>query len=132
MSGFKEKSSQSSAAADHLIKSALFSSSVHCSYYSCVQNLLHILFNKLNLDQKQFQSDARNNNKGTHKWAADVIGIQIAKKSVKDYKWFQREFGELRALREVADYSEELIGSDSSRDAKRRCSTLNNFLTQTF
>lgn len=132
MSGFKNKSQQNTTAADLLINNSLFSSSIHCSYYSCVQTLLHVLAHKMNIDFGKFLQDAKDNNQGTHKRASFLVGEEIRKKSNNDYKWFQRRFKELKALRERADYHEEVMISDDGHDAKRRNEEICRFLAQKF
>ena len=64
LSKLKNKSSENIEAADILNKNGLFSSSVHCSYYSCYQLMEHFLLRETL--RNQFDEFRRNNRNPPH------------------------------------------------------------------
>ncbi len=87
MSVFIDKSQANLVAAEILKnKEALYDSSIHCSYYACIQMQLHIVHNKLKIDKQKFEADRRNNKDGTHGYASKLVGIELGKKDRQDFK----------------------------------------------
>ncbi|RAJ04074.1 HEPN domain-containing protein [Chitinophaga skermanii] len=121
---FKEKANQNLISAKLLIDKHIYCSSVHCSFYYCLQNLLHVLFTKKKYDKAQFIADTKNNNTGTHLQASKLIGIEIAKVNMEDYKWYQKHFPELKKLREKADYSDEFIAQEEVHEALNKAQSI--------
>ncbi len=130
MSVFKDKSLFNIKAADLLLKNAYFAPSVHCSYYSCVQFILHILFDKQQKDPVEFESEKRGRKDGTHGHAIFLMGLQLIKKDYQSYKTFQRLIPELKKLREQSDYKPILINHEMGYDALRKAETINNLLVK--
>lgn len=56
MTSFAEKSQQSIQAAGLLLTSNLYPSSINRSYYSFFQFMMHVLFNKIKMDQHSFHT----------------------------------------------------------------------------
>lgn len=119
MSVFREKSSQNFNAATILQQNEfrLYNSSIHCAYYACVQELLHIIFLKFNITKEQFEQGRRSSKDGTHGWAFKLIELEIAKKDRQNFKWLQKTFPELKKMREDADYSDKMLGVGESAKA---------------
>jgi len=133
MSAFRDKSNINFTAADTLQKQHnLYDPSIHCSYYACVQEMLHIIFTKLGKTQEEFDKERYDNGKGTHVWASKLITSELGRKDWQEYKYFQKHFPELKKLREKADYSERKGGRDDSAEAYRLSTTLVNQIKQLF
>lgn len=133
MSAFRDKSNFNFTAADALQKQhSLYDPSIHCSFYACVQEMLHIIFNKLGKTQDEFNGERYEQGKGTHVWASKLIAAALKDKSWQEYKYFQKHFPELKQLREKADYSERKGSRDDSSEAYRLSITLVRQLTQLF
>lgn len=133
MSAFRDKSNFNTTGAQFLQNQHnLYDPSIHCSYYACIQEFLHIIFTKLKIPQQQFNSDRRNNKDGTHGWASKLIELEIARKDRQDFKWFQKAFPELKLLRENADYSEIKASIDQSREAQKLSLSIINTLKKLF
>lgn len=113
-------------------KHQYYDASIQCSYYCCVQFMLYIVFEKLDISKEQFEADRRNNKDGTHGWASKLIGFEIIKKDKNEYKWFQKEFPELKALRENAAYSDVFSNIDKSEDAYKKADQIVNTLKKLF
>lgn len=133
MSAFREKSKINFSAAATLQKQhSLYDPSIHCSYYACVQEMLHVIFTKLGKTQEEFNNERYAEGKGTHVWASKLIGTALQKKEWKEFKYFQKHFFELKDLREKADYSEKKGSRDDSEEAYRLSGTLMNQLVSQF
>ncbi len=133
MSSFSEKSKLSLESAKLLANNNFYSSSVNRSYYACFQYIMHILFEKIKMDQTQFYNDVRNRPNGTHSWASKLIVIELAKKPDKsDYKWLQEQLPDFRELRENADYYPAEISQDLGRSSISKAESIMNLLSKNF
>ena len=96
-------------------------SSVHCSYYSCYQRLLHILYQILGYDLAQYDEEFRSfkltQNGGNHEFMLQLFWQKISTKSIDDAKEFKTNFISLRKLRIDSDYRSLWLEKDSSEKA---------------
>lgn len=127
------KSSENLLSAKLLIENRCFNSSVHCSYYSSVQLMIHLLLNKFNFTQEKLEISAKSENKGSHVFAKNFLYNKMKEKNVR-FKAveFHREVGELKNKREQADYQEIEIDSDFSEDAYKQAEKVNEILEEIF
>ncbi len=132
MSALLEKSNQSLLSAKSLVQQNYYSSTVNRSYYACFQYLLYVLFTKLKKDQDEFYQEVRNRPNGTHTWASKLISIELAKKDMDDYKWFQRHLPELREKRVDADYFQTVIGQTDGYKAIAEAENIITILKKNF
>ncbi|MEO6404542.1 MAG: HEPN domain-containing protein [Ferruginibacter sp.] len=132
MADFSEKSIQSLDSARYLVKQHFYSSTVNRAYYACFQYIMYVLIKKLNRDEKMFHIEAKNSPNGTHTWACKVIGIDLAKKSYNDYKWFQKEIVELREKRVLADYHSAVITPEEGNVSITKAESIINVLKGNF
>jgi len=121
---FKEKSNQNLLSARHLIKKKIYCSSVHCSFYSCLQTMFHFLFTKKKISLHEFIAKGKHNGISSHIQAFKLIGNEIANCDFRDYKWFQKQYPELKRLREKADYSDEFIVQEEVHDAFNKANSI--------
>jgi hypothetical protein len=133
MSEFLHKSDQNFTAAEVLMKQhALFASSIHCAYYSCVQYMLHVINTKLSLAvREKFRLDILYKG-SSHKNAIITINKELSVKNREDYKVFQRKVGELKKLREDADYTSIQMISDSSSQSYLTAQSIRTILKENF
>jgi len=132
MSQFLEKSNQSLDSAKYLVKQQYYSSTVNRSYYACFQFLMHILFEKLKKDQAEFYNEVLQRPNGTHTWASKLIGNELARQNIEDYKWFQRVLPEFREKRVKADYYPAVISPDEGELSITRAESIINMLKVNF
>jgi uncharacterized protein (UPF0332 family) len=132
MYNFLEKSEQSLESANILVKQSFHSSTVNRAYYACIQFLMHTLFTKLKYDKNQFYVDVRNSSDGTHGWASKLIGIELAKIDMDDFKWFQRTIKEFKKVRVQADYHETVISHQQGYDSITTAKTVINTVKKNF
>ncbi|WP_149697743.1 HEPN domain-containing protein [Chitinophaga sp. CF418] len=121
---FKEKSNQNLLSARYLIKKRIYCSSVHCSFYSCLQTMFHFLFIKKKIAINEFIAKGKQSGISSHIQAFKLIGNEIANSDFKDYKWFQKQYPELKHLREKADYSDEFIIQEEVHDALNKANSI--------
>lgn len=132
MSELLEKSKQSLQSAKILVQQTYYSSTVNRSYYACFQYLLYVLFVKLNKNQDEYYQEVRNGQNGSHTWASKIIGIELAKKDIGDYKWFQKHFPQLKEKRVDADYYQIVIGQPDGYSAISEAENIINLLKKHF
>ena len=132
MANFLEKANQSLDSARFLVKQTYYSSTVNRSYYACFQYIMHILFDKLKKDQKEFYNEVLQRPNGTHSWASKLIGNELAKKDMEDYKWFQRVIPEFREQRVIADYYSTVVSPDQGNQSITQAETIINLLKKHF
>ena len=132
MESLSEKANQSLNSARLLVKESYYSSTVNRSYYACFQYLMHILFEKLKKDPDEFYSEVNNGKNGTHTWASKLIGIELAKKDLNDYKWYQKEIPALREKRVQADYHATVMLPVDGYDSINKADAIMNILAKHF
>lgn len=118
MSILSDKSDVSDKASTKLYSQSYFCSSVHCSYYSCVQLMLHILRSHLNKTDREVDREYKNAKTGLHAWLIGVIFREIIKKNFNDARDFKNTIGVLKQKRVDADYKNIKI---EQSDAKMSC-----------
>lgn len=111
----KQKSEDNLKAALILHDSRLCNSSVHCSYYSCLQMMKHYLCNVSNISYDE-QADCCGLDMGTHKFIYNYFLKILFKKKIvhTDFVTFNTNFTTLKLKREKADYTNKMIGSRES------------------
>lgn len=132
MSQFLEKANQSLDSAKLLVKNNYYSSTVNRSYYACFQYLMYILFDRLKKDQDEFYKEVQEKPNGTHTWASKLVGIELAKKNMEDYKWFQKEIPQFRQKRVQADYYPIKMMPDDGNFSISKAEAIINLLRKHF
>lgn len=125
-----EKSDENFEAAKNLKEFELYSSCIHCAYYSSFELVLHILFNiyseseELNFEEKLISHNVRINSirQKLYKKVED-------KKEVID---FSNKIRDLKLLRKKADYEQIKIFNEDSKKAIRFASYINKTLSNIF
>ncbi len=120
MDEFKIKSEFNKAAANLLLNNQLYAPSVHCSYYMCVQLMLHILFHKKKIQKADFDSDMKKRRDGTHGHAIYLIGLDLIKIEKDSYKRFQALIPKLKEYREKSDYTDQPVLQQMGYDAYQK------------
>lgn len=127
---YKEKANQSLLSAKYLIEKKAYSNSVHCAFYSCLQTMFHVLFNKKKIDQNKFVIDGKYNRTGSHLQAFKLIETEIANKYPTDSKWFKNYFFQLKRLREKADYTNEFIKQEEVYEAINKANSISSIINK--
>ena len=133
MSILINKSKENQTSAQLLINNNHYASSVHCSYYSSVQIMLHILLNKFNFTPEKLEAESKMKFTGSHVFAKNFL---LNKMKEKNERFKARDFnnyiGELKNKREKADYQEEIINTELSQEALEQSKKINAILTNVF
>lgn len=127
------KSEENLVSSRLLIENKCFNSSVHCSYYSSVQLMIHLLLNKFDFTQDKLEITAKSENKGSHVFAKNYLYLKMKDLNIRFKALeFQRLVGELKNKREQADYHEVEISSDFCQNAYDQAQVVNTILKETF
>jgi len=102
------KSKESIEASEFLKNENLFASSVHCSYYSCIQLMRHILFNIQNEDENTFDNGQNINQAGSHNYLLSILTNDLKNHEI-DIRTFRNQFRNIKDLRKNADYKQLVI-----------------------
>ncbi|MEJ7682252.1 MAG: hypothetical protein WKG06_31265 [Segetibacter sp.] len=115
-------------AAEMLIKHSHYSSTVNRAYYSCLQYILHILFEKLGYTHADLSKTPRD---GTHSQAQYLLEMSLVRKvgsNKSDYKWFQEKFPEFKQDRVIADYYSDALNQEKGYNAINTATSIMNTL----
>jgi len=134
MEALREKSEFNFMAAELLMdKHQIYSSSIHCLYYSTLQLAKHII---IHVYGKTDHSIAQELNTATHKSHENVRNYIIEKLKEKKQPFlirdFNKNFNQLKVLRENSDYKEISISLDDALKSKDLSFELNKLLKKTF
>lgn len=142
MSELLKKSLINLKSADLLSKKQIFySSSIHCSYYCCLQIIIHLLTNtEFAKDFKKFKDAASKKAKedknedelGLHNLYINFIKIKLLKLNFEDASEFIRKMESLKAARVDSDYKEIEISKVRASDALERANRVKKILDKVF
>jgi len=135
MSNWKLKSKNNIKGAELLIRNSLYSSSVHCSYYSNVQLMLHVLFTDFNKSENEIESESKQSSideKGYHNWLKNTITRELITRDFMIVRDFNNLFGQLKALRVKGDYKNIIISKNKAVDAVGFSKNINEILEEKF
>jgi len=121
------------SATNNLIANAFFASSVHCSYYSCVQFMYHILSSHCQKSNRQISDESFDGSKvqgGLHNWLINTIFAEFGNKM--DANTFDELITDLQFLRVRSDYKNEVIEIDHAISAKNTARKTLNVLKRNF
>ena len=120
MNHLKDKSDENILAADKLIRQNHYASSIHCSYYACVQLMLHIFrsdLSKTDDEVEELMIEAQKNGDNTHVWLLKEIGNTLFFKHPLDSREFRNKLGMLKGVRVKADYKNKQISKSIASDS---------------
>lgn len=132
MSFYREKSRYNSEAANLCLKNNLYAPSVHCSYYSCVQYMFHVLFEKLKMTRKEFNKKRSSYKGRSHMMAIDLVETDLRFKKKNDADEFQDMMRQLKKLREKSDYGNCIINQKEGWKALHFSKGIKNILNKNY
>ena len=112
MSHLKNKSTTNLYAAKVLHQKTLFSSVIHCAYYSCFQLMKHTWLHFM----RKTENDLSHFNKGSHEFLINQTTNFLANHS-KNHRNFRQNIYNLKRLRLKADYEDSAIDFQTSKKA---------------
>lgn len=105
-----KKSKENLSAASLLIQNELYASSVHCSYYSCLQRLkglisqaYNIEYDELEKERSQLNRKILKRNLATHEFLIDRKLSDLIRRERKDHKLIS-EINDIKLYRTKSDY----------------------------
>lgn len=113
----KTKSGENIKAAQSLIDDKFYSSSIHCSYYSCLQLIKHIMIHKYGMSEDDIYWEQKSKpNENSHTYLINFIGKKIREKSnnIEDFRETNSNLVNLKTTRNESDYQEKEIIEDIS------------------
>jgi len=116
------KSANNVKASQMLLKQDLNSPSVHCSYYACVQYMLHILHTKQGMTKESIDKEQRELSMelsgGFHAWLINKFwALLLGFERGETARLFASYIGELKGLRVKADYENIEISAKKAKQA---------------
>lgn len=116
MSLLLHKSNENCRSSELLIEQSFYSSSVHCSYYSCVQLMIYILINKEGKSEEDIKTEQENVGKNFHVYLINTFITKL--RNDRTYHYYRNTIGkltELKILRVKADYKNaEILESEAT------------------
>ncbi|TLV02526.1 hypothetical protein [Dyadobacter luticola] len=113
-----------------LIDHAKWNSSVHCSYYGCLQYIKELLY-KLK-SKRVIDQSLKNNSASTHLLLINSLMSELVGKLYRDNIALSVDINtalsDLKQIREVADYTPDLIDEVTSRRAQESAFEIVNCL----
>lgn len=115
-----EKSGFNTDAAELLIVKGWHASSVHCSYYACLQFLKFTLKNYLKQSYEYIEAECLNSTLGTHGYIINSILTEFRRKAdQRTHKEVKRLIGDLKQFRTDSDYFNiEITINESEKSLK--------------
>lgn len=121
MSNWLIKSETNFKATNKLNNDLYYCSSIHCSYYSCVQMMFHLLSNYLNKTDQQISNESYYGGlaeKGLHIWLIKTVFNEFT--DTIDANNFNSNINDLRILRGKADYKNKIIIQREAEEARNK------------
>jgi hypothetical protein len=129
LSVFLKKSKDNLEAAKFLNnKKKIYTSVVHCAYYSSFQIFTHILYNELFRNEASIIAESKAFKDTIHNTKIKNVLKDISENNPDDAEKIMSEMGELQELRTDSDYKETEIGVLESFRAIALSESINNLL----
>lgn len=137
MSAYLEKSKEYEVAATFVRESCQYNACMHNYYYSLILLATHFIVHR---DGKSINDLITSQTVGDHKPTSHkVIRDQLRQRIKSVYKYdrfeqtsFNNNFNNLKALRESADYEDELLGSHAAQSAEKYLKELKESLKKVY
>jgi uncharacterized protein (UPF0332 family) len=125
------KSEWNFLAAKLLIEKEYPNSSVHCSYYSCVQLMRYILMEKYGQTIESIYSSSKDEKGGSHEALINMF-IKHLRGLNFNFREFNTEIQEIKSYRNEVDYKYLEVNKDTAREIRRKAESVRVFLKQKF
>jgi len=132
MTNWKIKADENIKCAEILINGRKFSSSVHCSYYSNIQLLLHVLHEEFNKTEDQIDEESKKDENGFHIWLKNYITRELTTRQFMILRDFNNYFGKLKKIRIKADYKNIIISENKAKEAQDASLLIKRIIEENF
>lgn len=130
MANMKLKSNENIQAAEILVSSNMFSSSIHCYYYSALQLSMHILCNFHGVDYAK--QNAESKGRDSHHYTVESTASFLEKENTFYKIDYNKNISALKMLRKRADYSDTLIVENDIKKAQKAINELSQLLHKSY
>ena len=133
MSHWRAKSESNLKATNILDNEPFFASSVHCSYYSCIQFMYHILHSHFLKSDEEIDDESYAGSKvagGLHNWLLNTIFAEINNRT--DANTFDNLMSDLQILRVMSDYKNHSIDVNQALSAQDKAKKTIKVLSRNF
>jgi uncharacterized protein (UPF0332 family) len=125
-----KKSNENYESAKLLIANKYYTSSIHCLYYSILQQMKLILIKEYSINDNLIKQKGKDI--GTHNFLKSQIYSKLNKKSADYGKIFLNYFSTLKKLRINADYKNIIFDLRKTQKALKLTENLEKILTENF
>ncbi|WP_337043659.1 hypothetical protein [Emticicia sp. 17c] len=136
MSSFlKTKSDQNIQIAHSILSTnnGCYASSIHCSYYSCVQLMLHILRSHFGQTDSEVSAESESAKGGLHLWLIKKIAAEYEVSTNKyDARELKQKLHQLKKTRGTSDYENVEITQSTAQRALQQANNINSSLKRIF
>lgn len=123
MSNYLTKATHNINAANQLCNgNTYFTPVVHCTYYACIQMMIHSILDYNKINEDQLKANSTQGGGGSHLYYInEVKKILAARKEMASLKKFTTLIYDLKETREESDYSNIIIDPKTARKALDNC-----------
>lgn len=133
MSKLKQKSLFNIESAELLISNNLYCSSVHCSYYSCLQLLKFTIKDFFKIDYSVLDTKIISGNLGSHQFIINFVMNEIKSNVGRhEARNFKRSIMDLKQFRTQSDYENIEVNITQGQKAFELANEVRAFLTKIF
>lgn len=124
MPNLKRKSEFSLLSSKELLKSSYYTNACNPAYYSCFQLMKYKVKNVLRIDYSEQEKEISQQKTNSHGYIIRKIENFIAKKDKRQASLFSRRIRDLKEMREIADYKEEIFNKEKCLDVIEKAEDL--------
>ncbi len=125
-----QKSEDSFKSTNKLIGDSLYNTSVHCSYYSCIQLILFVVNSKLGITPEEIDTETKT--KGSHNWLIGQVIKALPSTERRKARKLNDDIQELKRQRVIADYSNEQIVENKAKELRQLSFDINKYIKTSF
>ena len=122
----KKKSDENFQAIDLLLQENLFSPVIHCSYYSCLQLIIHFVYEYCEVTEEQILEETKD--KGSHNFYLNKYVSEIKRINSRNAVLFYQYISKFKRKRTESDYQLEEVAKEDSIKAKETAKKIRKFI----
>jgi uncharacterized protein (UPF0332 family) len=126
-----QKSEDNFFASKVLIEKDYPNSSVHCSYYSCLQLMTYILVVKFGETINTLSYKSKEESKGSHEVVINLLGNHLKTMNV-GMRTFNNDVNQLKFLRVEVDYKDKSVSKEEGRKIRESAQSVRENLKKIF
>ncbi len=128
----RKKSEENFNAGNLLKKESMFASSIHCFYYSCIQLMIYVLLEQLDMSERDIEQGPRQARTGFHNWIINLLSRDYFLRNRMNARKFRRQIYNIKEIRINADYKLNSISKDTCNKVKIKSLNIINMLIEDY